>query len=198
MFVGLYAATYKGLLAEDTPNPHNDGTVKAGSSDCYELQLDQKFKEYKGKLFIKWGGGSRVWIQRANRQDKEVIKLLTHEPERDFPGYLYFSESLSKIELLPKNWIDHLKDAKGVYVLTSVKTKEHYVGSASGEGGFLQRWIQHSKAGYGDSIKLNSQKYSDLRVGILEVAGSSLTNDEIKAMEVRWMNKLQSREIGLN
>jgi hypothetical protein len=35
MFVGLYATTYKGLLAEDTPQPHTDKIDLAGSCDVH-------------------------------------------------------------------------------------------------------------------------------------------------------------------
>jgi hypothetical protein len=60
MFVGIYAVTYKGPLAEDTPNPHNDGINLAGSCDCYDLQLDSRLEEFYGKLFIEWGDGMRA------------------------------------------------------------------------------------------------------------------------------------------
>jgi hypothetical protein len=198
MFVGLYAATYKGPLAEDTPSSSNDEIYSAGKHDHYDLQIDQRLEEYQGKLFIKWEVGARGWVQRAEKQNKQVIELRRQDREERFPGFLDFREPLSRINSLQKSWIERLKDAQGVYVLTNPITKEHYVGSASGDEGFWHRWMIHAKTGHGDSIKLKNRKYSGYQVSILEVAGSGSTRDDIRAMEIRWMNKLQSREIGLN
>lgn len=43
-----------------------------------------------------------------------------------------------------------------------------------------------------------SRNPSDYQVSILEVAGTSSTDDDIRGMEQRWKVKLQSNEIGLN
>jgi hypothetical protein len=107
-------------------------------------------------------------------------------------------EPLSKIEGLPKGWIEILKNTAGVYLLTCPKTKEQYVGKASGAEGFWQRWMQYVATGHGGNVALKSRDNSDYRVSILEVAGSSATSDDILKMESRWMAKLQSREMGLN
>jgi hypothetical protein len=50
----------------------------------------------------------------------------------------------------------------------------------------------------GDAMAFLSRDPADYRVSILEVAGSLITDDEIHAMEQRWKEKLQSREMGLN
>jgi hypothetical protein len=198
MFVGLYSAIYKGPLAVDTRNPSNDEIFSAGKHDCYDLYLDERFEEYQDKLFIEWGRGARGWVQRAEKQNKQVIELRRHDKEEKFPGFLDFREPLTRISSLQKSWVERLKEAQGVYVLVDPITKEHYVGSASGDEGFWHRWMDHAKTGHGDSIKLKNRKYSGYQVAILEVAGSGSTRDDILALEKRWMKKLQSREIGLN
>jgi hypothetical protein len=198
MFVGLYAAKYKGVLAEDTPKPQNDGVDLAGSCDVYDLQFDERLADLKGKLFIEWGDGTRAWVQRADNQNKPITEVRPEFKERDFPGFLNFNEPLSKVEGLPKTWIENLKYAKGVYLLTCPKTKEQYVGSASGEEGFWQRWMEYFTTGHGGDVALKSREASDYQVSILEVAGSSSNLDDILKMESRWKEKLQSREMGLN
>jgi len=182
MFVGLYAAEYLGVLAEDTPKPQCEGVDSAGSCDKYDLRLDERLADLRGKLFIEWGDGTRAWVQRADNQNKPIIEL----------------RSLSKVEGLPKTWIENLKHAKGVYLLTCPKTKEQYVGSATGEEGFWHRWMEYVVSGHGGNIALKSREYSDYQVSILEVAGSSSNIDDILKMESRWKDKLQSREMGLN
>jgi hypothetical protein len=83
-------------------------------------------------------------------------------------------------------------------LLTCPKTKEQYVGSATGEEGFWGRWQDYIQSGHGGNVGLKSRAPSDYQVSILEVAGTSATPDEIKTMEGRWQSKLQSREMGLN
>ena len=91
-----------------------------------------------------------------------------------------------------------LKSSRGIYLLTCPKTKEQYVGSASGVEGFWGRWQDYIHTGHGGNVKLKSRQNSDYQVSILEVAGSSATTNEILTMESRWQSKLQSREMGLN
>jgi GIY-YIG catalytic domain len=198
MFVGLYAAKYIGVLAKDTPKPQNDGVDFAESCDIYDLQLDERLADLRGKVFIDWGDGTRAWVQRADNQNKPVIEVRPEFKEPEFPGYLNFTAPLSNVERLPKTWIENLKYAKGVYLLTCPKTKEQYVGSASGEEGFWHRWIEYVTTGHGGNVALKSREYSDYQVSILEVAGSASNVDDILKMESRWKEKLQSREMGLN
>lgn len=198
LFVGLYAVKYLGLLKQDKPMPHRDGVDKAGSNDAYELTIDQSLNDLGGKLFIDWGLGTRAWIQYADRQDKPIVELRREFKEADFPGFLDFVQPLSRIEGLPNNWIEVLKSSKGVYLLTCPKTKEQYVGSATGEDGFWGRWRNYVQTGHGGNVALRSRDPSDYQVSILEVAGTAAVPDDITRMEGRWQSKLRSREMGLN
>lgn len=198
MFVGLYLVHNRKVLANDTPMPHKDGVDEAGSHDEYELSLEPELNDLIGRLFIEWGLGDRAWIQRADHQNKMVIELRTKFKEPDFPGYLYFMNSLSKLSSLPRSWVSTLEASKGIYILTCPKTKEQYVGSATGINGFWGRWQNYINDGHGGNVALKIRDLSDYQVSILEVAGSSCTVDDILEMEIRWKNKLQSREMGLN
>ena len=102
------------------------------------------------------------------------------------------------MRVLPATWIAVLSSSRGVYLLTCPKTREQYVGSASGAGGFHGRWLLYARDGHGGNVALKSRDPSDYQVSILEVAGSTATPEEIIAMEDLWKRKLQSREMGLN
>jgi hypothetical protein len=198
MFVGLYAAKYIGVLATNAPKPQCDGVDLAGSCDVYDLLTDERLADLKGRVIIEWGDGTRAWVQRADNQNKHIIEVRSEFKEPDFPGFLNFTKPLSKVEGLPRTWVEHLKHTTGVYLLTCPKTKEQYVGSASGEEGFWHRWMEYVKTGHGGNIALKSREYSDYQVSILEVAGSASNGDDILKMESKWKEKLQSREMGLN
>jgi len=118
--------------------------------------------------------------------------------EDDFPGFLNFFKSLSELEKIPNSWIETLKNSKGIYLLTCPRTKEQYVGSATGEAGFWGRWLDYTRTGHGGDVALKSRDPSDYQVCILEVAGTALNPIQILELEKLWKRKLQSREMGLN
>jgi hypothetical protein len=198
MFAGLYHVNYLGLLEQDTPAPHMDEVWKAGSSDVYDVTLAQPLGDLVGRLFIDWGPAFRVWIQKADQQEKQITELRTKFEEPDFPGFLNFIKPLSELNTLPITWVVALRSSGGIYLLTCPKTREQYVGKADGGGGFWNRWQDYVRTGHGDNIALKSRDPSDYQVSILEVAGTSSTPDDILRMEILWKLKLQSREMGLN
>lgn len=198
MFVGVYNVKNRRLLERDTPMPHMDGVDRAGSCDTYDVQLDQALSDMIGRLIIDWGPGDRAWIQRADQQNKPIIELSKEFKEPEFPGFLSFIKPLSSLDKLPKTWIAALQASKGIYLLTCPKTKEQYVGSATGEGGFWGRWQDYVRTGHGGNVALKSRNPSDYQVSILEVAGTASTDDEILNMERLWKSKLQSQKMGLN
>jgi hypothetical protein len=198
LFVGLYAVKQCRLLDRDIAKPHDDGFDVAGSCNIYDLELVDRLRDLIGKLVIAWGPGDRAWIQRADHQDKIVLEVRPDFKEPDFPGFLNFIEPLSGLRKLSTAWVEVLTASKGVYLLTCPRTKEQYVGSATGATGFWNRWLTYLQTGHGDNVGLKSRDPSDYQVSILEVAGTSSTDDEILRMEQRWKRKLQSREMGLN
>ena len=197
LFVGVYSVGFIGKNKKRLRQVHRDGTIAAGKIDVYRTRQTKFLEEYIGRLVIDWGSGERCWIQRADKQPKSVIEIRPEFKESAFPGYMRFREPLSWIEKLPSDWIQALKNARGVYVLTCPRTREQYVGSATGAGGFWQRWCDYLLNGHGGNVGLKSRKPSDYQVGVLEVAGSCSNEDDIRTMESNWKKKLQTREMGL-
>ncbi len=199
MFGGIYKASYRGLWEKDTDQPHIEGGIeKAGSCDGYDLTLDSVISDLIGKLFIDWGAGALAWIQYAERNDKLITELRAAFREESFPGFLNFIQPLSRLDKMPKSWETALRSSGGVYLLTCPRTKELYVGSATGEEGFWGRWQNYVQTGHGGNLGLKSRDPSDYQISILEVAGTSATPDDILTMEGRWQSKLQCLEMGLN
>lgn len=198
LFVGLYKSHLLGTGEKDLPRPHMDGFDKAGKYDLYKLELQDSLRDLGGKLYVDWGPGTRAWVQRARDQNKVVTEIRVAFKEEEFPGFSKFLKSLSEIQMLPKAWIEALSKTRGIYLLSCPKTKEQYVGSATGADGFWGRWQSYVQSGHGGNVGLKSRDSSDYRVSILETAGSQLTTEDILTLEQLWKAKLQSREMGLN
>jgi hypothetical protein len=166
--------------------------------ELYQTERLDDLSQYIGRLVVDWGVGARQWVQLASKQNKQVIELRRHFIEPPFPGFIYFVEQLSNLEKIPVSWKSALESVKGVYLLTCPSTSEQYVGSATGVGGLLGRWLNYLYDGHGGNVALKSRYPSDYRVSILQLAGSADTTNDILAMEILWKQKLQSREMGLN
>jgi hypothetical protein len=198
LFAGMYSAQYVGVGGKDLQRPHSIGIDRAGMYDLYELQLHGALNDLAGTLYVDWGLGTRAWVQRAKDQNKPVVEIRTSFKEEEFPGFNQFIKSLSEIQMLPRSWVEALRKTKGVYLLSCPKTKEQYVGSATGEDGLWGRWQSYVKSGHGGNEGLKSREPSDYRVSILETASSQASDDEILKLEQLWKAKLQSKEMGLN
>ncbi|MGE0830049.1 MAG: GIY-YIG nuclease family protein [Hyphomonadaceae bacterium] len=198
LFVGLYEARCIGPSLEDQIAPHSGALIAAGRVDSYTLTLTSTLAPYAGKLCVDWGEAHRSWIQRADLQVKPITELRAAIREPEFPGYVRFVRPLSEIENMPSAWKTALSAARGVYVLTCPRTREQYVGCATGDNGFLGRWLDYVRNGHGGNVGLKSREPSDYQISILEVAHSSATRAEIEAAEALWKRKLQCRDMGLS
>ena len=198
LFVGLYAAELVGPMPADRSHPVTGGIELAGSCDFYRLALLPNLHVYAGRLWIEWGRGYWTWIQRGDRIPKPIVELRRTFSEDAFPGFAALILNLSQIETLPVSWMAALGATRGIYLLTCPKTREQYVGMASGAGGFLARWREYWSTGHGGNVGLKSRDPSDYRVSILETVGTNASDADLLALEARWKDKLQSREMGLN
>jgi len=198
LFVGLYSAALVGPLPADRPHPVTRSLELAGSCALYDLAPRPELAELIGRLFIDWGPGYRRWIQRGDGSAKPVVELRRTFREEAFPGFAALILNLSQLETMPRGWAAALEATRGVYLLTCPRTREQYVGSAAGAGGFLSRWREYEVTGHGGNIALKSREATDYQVSILETVGSTAIDAEILALESRWKTKLQSREMGLN
>lgn len=201
LFAGLYRVERVGTVSADWMDPLYEmpGTnLTADVLDRYETTLVPDLLDYIGRLWIEWGAGARRWVQRPDNQRKAIVELSRAFREDTFPGFTHFITNVSEVQTLPANWVAALRSVKGVYLLSSSKTHEQYVGSVTGDGGFYGRWLNYAADGHGGNIGLKSSEPSDYQVSILEVSGSATSQDEIIAIDQLWKRKLQSREMGLN
>ncbi len=201
LFAGIYSAEMIGPADPGWIDPLYGvpgSSLSADGLDRYRTMRSAELEDYIGRLWIDWGPGAHTWIQRADRQNKPIAELSRAFREDAFPGFTHFVANISEIQSLPATWVSALRAARGVYLLTSAKTREQYVGSATGDGGFYGRWLNYAADGHGGNIGLKSSEPSDYQVSILEVSGSAADGDAILAVEQLWKRKLQSREMGLN
>jgi len=178
-----------------------------GGEYPYTIKLCDEYRQFIGRLKIKYSHRER---QVRNRMESYfpqlVLKEILEEPYsiHAFPGYKNFDvpfmtlENMFRKDYLP--WKNALS-IKGIYLITDMKTGKKYVGKASGEKGFWQRWSDYISDGHGGDVDL--KKLLDDRGGLqyarenykftlLEIVESSLEN-EIDDRENYWKRVLMSR-----
>lgn len=204
LFVNLYSVGEPKRNSSPQTCPIKLKTIGIGRSWVYPTAVDDRLIDFSKKLTIAWGDGYRSWVQRADRQDKEILELRREFQEPHFLGYLKFQKRLEEIPRLYPTWQAALAAAKGVYLLVEEEKGRQYVGSATGDRGFLGRWLSYAKDGHGGNVMLKQLNHKNYIVSVLETAGSDMERRDILAREIFWKEKLGSRaerlgdEYGLN
>lgn len=198
LFVGLYEVGDVRPVPAGWLHDLNDLPLDPAVDELYDLAKADPLRDYAGRLAVDWAAGARSWVQLAGNQDKTIVELRRTVIDPPFPGFAGFVRQLSEIEAMPRSWRDALSATGGVYLLTCPRTREQYVGSATGRDGFIGRWREYLDGGDGGNAGLRSREPADYRVSILQSAGSADDREAVLAMEALWKEKLQSREMGLN
>jgi hypothetical protein len=157
----------------------------------HDLRRSDRMLEYEERVVIEWGPGKLAWRQRANEQNKTVLEIRARANEPTFPHYIEFLRRLGALENIYPSWQRRLEEAKGIYLLT-FDDGTQYVGSATGQDGFWQRWQNYLANGHGGN-KVLIRDRRDARtamVSILEVSGSADTDQDIINREMIWKQKL--------
>jgi len=165
--------------------------------EAFDLEWCNAAKAFSERILVRWGSGSRAWFQRAERRQKEIVEVRRQAQEDPFPGFSSFSCQTKDLSLLPQTWRNALKSEKGIYLLVT-GGGDQYVGSATGQDGFLGRWSAYEANGHGGNVVLRERGHRDYSVSILEVSSPAMTEREILEREIHWKKKLGSRAHGLN
>lgn len=198
VFVGMYRVDSVGSCPTGTTDALLN--IDVSGQFRYELQPLEGLSDYRNRLVIDWGAGTRAWVQRAANQPKPVLEI-AEQSEPRFPGFRSFHRLVDDIPTLPSGWQQVLRSVKGVYLLVDIETGRQYVGSAKGADSLLGRWLQYAADGHGGNLGLKEVAKTHRRsyqVSVLEVVDENTPDETIEQIESFWKSKLLSREFGLN
>lgn len=193
LFVGMYDV----LKLSRINGPYDDpilGKMEAEDRSVHETKHSDRMQDYEEKLVIEWGPGERAWRQKANGHNKTILEIRARAKEEAFPPYVNLFCRLGGLRNTYTSWQRRLKERKGVYLLTFDDGMQ-YVGSATGEDGFWQRWQDYLTTGHGGNrVLIRDQRDArNAMVSILEVSGSAQTERDIVNQEMLWQRKLGTR-----
>lgn len=194
LFAGLYQVTKSQPNTDQVVCPVRGKLFGPGQVQIYNLSSDEKLKGLSQRLVINWGDGYRSWVQRADKQNKDVLELRKSHAEPSFPGFDQFSCRLGELHTIWDNWKTALSTQQGVYLL-SFDDGQQYVGSATGNAGFWQRWSDYLANGHGGNVALKNRDARDAIVSILDTARLSDTKQVTIDREMLWQRKLGPKTI---
>ena len=202
----LFAGIYQSLDVKQFTNEH--GKIRYR----YKTKLLENGKEFIGKLIVSFEKDFRAsYLLLENHLDDLLLSEIKKTEYRfePFPGFsnVHISFDLLK-EIINNNessWQSSLSSVKGIYLISDKSNGKLYVGSASGDCAFWQRWSDYIKDGHGGNKKLkaliakNGIKYCEnFTFSILEICKINTAEEEIQKIESFWKERLLTREYGYN
>ncbi len=182
--------------------------------DSYVVKLDDKYKEYVGRLLIHYPGprvrGRAFYLE--NHYSSLLVSQILDKPYSGeaFCGYENIKHGFSQLEAIFKqnkqDWKAALQNVKGVYLIVDKKNGKMYVGSAYGESGIWSRWSCYIGTGHGWNdeltilIKANGIDYAreNFQFSILEYRPMKTDDQVIIDREQYWKRVLLSGVFGYN
>lgn len=190
--------------------------IKKEHSNYYDVELTDKYEDFIGRLIVSGIPNNRGRGRGFNLEsyfDQIVVEQIlqnTYDGQQ-FPGFENINLSYKNLKHIirtnKRDWKSVLKNIKGVYLITDIKTNKRYVGSAYGEEGIWSRWSSYINDGHGRNrqlrklIKENTLSYAEnyYHFTLLEFRAFKTDDKEIISRESFWKDVLMSRnEFGYN
>ncbi|MEL6511377.1 MAG: GIY-YIG nuclease family protein [Pseudomonadota bacterium] len=164
----------------------------------FSLECSDSLAAYAGRLTIS-PKPSRAYGRLAENFD-EPIASIEREPVFDAPPPDWRALTISGPELrvLPESWAARLREWRGIYLIVDEHDGARYVGSAYGEANLLGRWQAHVQGSLGLTKRLSERPTERFRFSILERVSPDMTVEDVTALEQTWMQRLHTKEFGLN
>ncbi len=167
-------------------------TVRSRRADTQEVAALARNSEQGGGLALRKGRRYAVTGQR--------------EAAVPFQGLSGASLVMAELRMALREaaWQQGLAGVSGIYLITDERGGQHYVGSASGGQGLLQRWGNYASTGHGGNKLLVNllatapDRELDLRFTLLETMPPDTPRSEVIRRESFWKVALGSRTFGLN
>jgi hypothetical protein len=187
-----------------------NGYEQINGSYYYNLIQAPEFDYLSDRIIIDWGNNAMAWHQWYDKQPKEIIQILPAGYLGEFPGLLNFVLDFNELKRLVEHpeanedWKNHLSAINGVYLILDYKTGDQYVGSANGQDGIWQRWVEYSKTYHGGNqvlktlCSMDKNYHKNFRYSVLQTLPGNITQKEIVKIENLYKEKLGTRVHGLN
>lgn len=196
--IWLFGGVFEVLSRKNINNAHS-----------YEVELTDLFKEFIGRLKIKFNRPGRAQIITfenyiSNMMVSEILKEpYNGERFKGFENICYDFQVLEQIfRNEKKDWKAALENIKGVYLISDKNNGRRYVGAAYGEEGIWSRWRSYMNTGHGWNDELSKiivekgfeYAKENFQLTLLEYMPSRTDDKFVIEREKFWKKALLSRD----
>lgn len=166
----------------------------------FDLQLQDFYADWKGKLVVGWPPPERSWWRRAHRNEFPVLAVAEESLlETSMPEWHEIVLSWDELSVLPARWRSALSQWRGVYYIRDDRDGMAYVGSAYGSENLLGRWRHYGTSGHGGNALLRGRDPGNFRFSILQRVSPDMDAEDVIRLEASWKDRLHTRApLGLN
>lgn len=165
---------------------------------AFDFERLPALSDYVGRVQIR-PKLTQSYARLAENLDAEIVALSEGSIlAAAAPDWRDFIVTAPEIRALPRSWAARLREWRGVYMILDQADGKRYVGSAYGAENLLGRWQHHVAATYGITAHLKGRRTDGFRFSILERVSPDLPAEEVIALEHGWMDRLGTRDFGLN
>jgi len=197
----IYADSRFGELARDFGATDTDPAVNIARADRqvqFDLRLTDHLRDLRGRIHIP-AATTQTYVRLAENYHGPIQEISAQPVwAAAAPGWRDFVVSGPEVRSLPAPWLARLREWRGIYLIVDESDGLRYVGSAYGEGNLLGRWAAHVARDAGVTKHLGQRNPAQFRFSILERVSPDMPADEVIALEHTWMNRLHTRQFGLN
>lgn len=205
VFAGLYrVASWRELNFEEYWTIHENIALRDGYGLTgylgdrevtlwFDLVLTEFYRQWQGRLTIRWPGLERSWKRWANRNEfliESISDANTFEP--DMPRWDELVLNWGELQILPEQWWANLSGWRGIYYIFDASDRKGYVGSAYGTDNLRQRWTQYVKTGHGGNKLLRGRDPGNFQFSILRLLNHDEDKDEVIRIETTWKKRLHT------
>ncbi|GAP70557.1 protein containing [Bacteroidales bacterium 6E] len=201
--VWLFAGVFKTLGMPEFKDKHYQ----------YKTEITDIGKDLVGRLLIHYKRTSRqsylytetvtgIWKFHAILEESGVVDR--------YPGNRNVTINFDVLEKIINNhsetWKAALSVLKGIYIISDNKTKQLYIGSASGTDNVWGRWSTYAKNGHGYNVRLieitgdQGLEYArqNFTFSLIEFYGDEVDKNYVLERESLWKRRLFTRDLGYN
>lgn len=191
---------------------YEQGIVEGRQRYLYRLQRREAPDELDGRLVVTFKRPGRQSYLLCERWS-EALMIAEIRPEKlrvaEFRGYSWAMLTKQHLDIVVRqqadSWRSALAAVAGVYVIADRQTGKLYVGSATAGEGIWNRWCAYSATGHGgnrelrDLLRREGDSYAEnFQFGVLEIADSHASAQDVLTRESYWKTLLLSRAHGYN
>ena len=160
--------------------------------------MSDHLKDSSGRLAIA-PKLTRVYVRLADNLNAEVAEVWRESRfDAPLPRWREILLSSADLRLLGPSAIARLSEWRGIYLIVDESDGARYVGSAYGADNLFGRWRAHLAGEVGITARLRHRNTADFRFSILERVSPDMPGEDVIALEHTWMNRLHTRQFGLN